>query len=208
MQRVLLTAFEPFDNQARNSSLEVAQGLLAKSPPGVDCRLAVLPVVADLCAERAWSAVEQHQPDFILSLGQSGASPCLRLEDRAVNLDDFSLPDNAGQVRIRQPIIEGAPALLRTQIDVERLFACLRDRGHPVEWSFSAGTFVCNHLYYRLLHRCHAVARPVLFVHLPFLPGQIGPKQLGFVLDMQVQLRCLTALLMELASQRAAAEAG
>jgi len=181
MQRVLLTAFEPFDNQARNSSLEVAQGLLAKSPPGVDCRLAVLPVVAD---------------------------PCLRLEDRAVNLDDFSLPDNAGQVRIRQPIIEGAPALLRTQIDVERLFACLRDRGHPVEWSFSAGTFVCNHLYYRLLHRCHAVARPVLFVHLPFLPGQIGPKQLGFVLDMQVQLRCLTALLMELASQRAAAEAG
>jgi pyroglutamyl-peptidase len=52
--------------------------------------------------------------------------------------------------------------------------AALRDAGLPATLSNSAGTFVCNHLFYGLMHLA-ATRRPGLrggFLHVPFLPGQ------------------------------------
>src|SRR4051812_24288225 len=113
MRTALVTAFEPFGGQDRNASLEVMRVLMSSAIAEVRVETVVLPVVAGACAEIAWRRIEQTRPDLVLALGQAGGSAHVRLEDRAVNLDDFGLPDNAGQVRLRQPIVPDGPEILR-----------------------------------------------------------------------------------------------
>jgi pyroglutamyl-peptidase len=178
MTRVLLTTFEPFGGFALNSSHEVGRAVAAAPPAQVRLDWLVLPVVAGLCVDRAWGWVEQHRPDVVVALGQSAGAALVRLEERGVNLDDFPMPDNAGNQPRKQPIVPGGPAHLRTTAPLDRLLAELPRAGLAVEHSLSAGSYVCNHLYYHLLHRAHGCrpAPPVLFVHLPLLPEQVPVK--------------------------------
>jgi pyroglutamyl-peptidase len=174
MPRVLLTSFEPFAGFALNSSHEVARAVSARPPDEVELDWLVLPVVSGLCVRRAWQRALDSRPDMILALGQATGAAKVRLEDRGTNLDDFSLPDNAGQQPRKQPIVPGGPAHLRTTAPVEVLLVELIAAGFCVEHSLSAGSYVCNHLYYSLLHHAGESSAPpcVLFVHLPLLPGQ------------------------------------
>jgi pyroglutamyl-peptidase len=174
MIRVLLTSFEPFGGFALNSSHEVGRRVAALPPAGIHLDWLTIPVVAGLCVERVWGWVEEHRPDVVVALGQSAGAAQVRLEDRGVNLDDFSIPDNAGNQPRKRIIVPGGPAYLRTTVPLEML---LRSE-LAVEHSLSAGSYVCNHLYYSLLHRAHVngAAPTVLFVHLPLLPAQVPPK--------------------------------
>jgi pyroglutamyl-peptidase len=182
MTRILMTSFEPFGGFPLNSSHEVGRVVAAGQPPaGVHLDWLMLPVVAGLCVERAWGRIEQDRPDVVLLLGQASGAALVRLEDRGANLDDFSIPDNAGNQPIKRPIVPGGPPHHRTTAPLERLLGSLPGAGLAVEHSLSAGSYVCNHLYYGLLHRARA-SEPVpqvLFVHLPLLPQQVvAPSKL------------------------------
>ena len=50
--------------------------------------------------------------------------------------------------------------------------AALRARGVPAEVSQTAGTFVCNHVFYALQHALAGTRVRSGFVHLPYLPEQ------------------------------------
>jgi pyroglutamyl-peptidase len=178
MTRVLLTSFEPFGGFALNSSHEIARLVAAGPPAGVHLDWLVLPVVAGVCVERAWARIEDQRPDLVVALGQSAQATAVRLEERGVNLDDFSMPDNAGQQPRKQLIVPGGPAFLRTSVPLEALLAELSRAGLAVEHSLSAGSYVCNHLYYSLLLRAQTapLSPRVLFVHLPLLPEQVPAK--------------------------------
>jgi pyroglutamyl-peptidase len=174
MPRLLLTSFEPFGGHGLNSSLEVGRALVARPPHGADLTWLVLPVVAWECVERAWGQVEQLAPDVVLALGQAAGASAVRLEARAINLNHFSSPDNAGNWPRFQWIVSGGPSAYRATLPLVRVEAALQGRV-PVETSFHAGTYVCNHLFYGLLHRAARHERPpkVGFLHLPLLPGQL-----------------------------------
>jgi pyroglutamyl-peptidase len=173
MTRVLLTSFEAFDGLAVNSSLEVGRAVAAAPPPGVALDWQVLPVVASRCGRRAWERVEGAA--LVLALGQAAGAAALRLERRAVNLDDFSLPDNSGVRLCKMRIARDGPPAYPTTAPVEQLAQALQERGLPVELSDSAGAYVCNHLYYDLLHRAarSEAGHATLFVHVPLLPEQV-----------------------------------
>ncbi len=177
MTRILMTSFEPFGGFALNSSHEVARVIAGQPTPNVRLDWLMLPVVAGVCVERAWGRIEEDRPDVVLLLGQATGAARVRLEDRGVNLDDFSIPDNAGNQPVKRPIVPGGPSHHRTTAPLQRLLGA----GLAVEHSLSAGSYVCNHLYYSLLHRARArepVPR-VLFVHLPLLPQQVvAPSKL------------------------------
>jgi pyroglutamyl-peptidase len=174
MRRVVLTSFEPFDGHALNSSLEVGRALLRRPPDGVVLDWVVLPVVAGHCVEQAWARVRRAGPALVLSLGQHAGAAALRLEDVAVNLNDFRIDDNAGNRPRRQRILPAGPPAYRTTLCPTRLLRALRGRGIRAERSGSAGTYVCNHLFYGLLHRAAVAGCPhqTGFIHLPLLPGQ------------------------------------
>jgi len=197
MRTVLLTAFEPFGGQVRNASLDVARALASSPTFGVRIEACVLPVVAGACAEIAWAKVEEVRPDLVLALGQAGGATHVRLEDRAVNLDDFGLPDNAGQVRQRQPIVPDGPDVLSAGVEIERVLVEVRRARFAVQHSLSAGRYVCNHLYYQLLHRRQTSAPHLgaLFVHVPYLPEQIPAGRWMPSLALADQVACVRAVI-------------
>jgi pyroglutamyl-peptidase len=177
--RVLLTSFEPFGGFVVNSSLEAGRALAAGPPPGVELDWMVLPVVAGDCVERAWDRVSQTRPALVLALGQSSAAATLRVEERAINFDDFPMPDNAGNELRKKVIVPSGPPVYRATMHAARVVRGLRGADVPAEVSGSAGTFVCNHLFYGLLHRAAVAgsAHQTGFVHLPLLPQQVNPKK-------------------------------
>jgi pyroglutamyl-peptidase len=148
-------------------------------PPGVEVCWRVLPVVAGACIEPAWHAVEELSPAVVLALGQSAGIATLRVEKQAFNLDDFSLPDNAGNHRHKVPIVAAGPRAYLTTLCPVQIVRSLRGAGHPAVVSSSAGAYVCNHLFYSLLHRAALAGRSHVtgFLHLPLLPEQVDPKR-------------------------------
>jgi pyroglutamyl-peptidase len=175
MPRVLLTSFEPFGRHALNSSLEVGRALAADPPAGVEVDWLVLPVVAGRCVELAWQRVEETRPDAVVALGQSSRAAALRVEERAVNVDHFPQPDNAGNAHLKRPVVPGGPAAYPATAPADAMLRAVLARGLPAERSQSAGTFVCNHLFYGLLHRAAlaGAAHRTAFLHLPLLPEQV-----------------------------------
>jgi pyroglutamyl-peptidase len=177
--RVLLTSFEPFGSYKVNSSLEAGRAVAAAELPGVELDWMVLPVVARDCVEQAWDRVSKTRPALVLALGQSAAAATLRVEERAINFDDFPMPDNAGNEIRKKVIVPSGPPVYRTTLHTTRVVRGLRGSDVPAEVSGSAGTFVCNHLFYGLLHRAAVAgsAHQTGFLHLPLLPKQVDPKK-------------------------------
>ena len=109
----------------------------------------------------------------MVALGQASGRAAVSLERVAINVDDARIPDNAGAQPVDRPVVEGGPAAYWTGLPIKAIAARLRREGIPVEISQSAGTFVCNHLFYGLCHRLAGqTGRRGGFIHLPALPGQ------------------------------------
>jgi pyroglutamyl-peptidase len=74
------------------------------------------------------------------------------------------------------PVVPGAPAAYFSTLPIKAIVRDMRAAGVPASVSNTAGTFVCNHVFYALMHRL--ATRPELaaarggFVHLPCLPEQ------------------------------------
>jgi pyroglutamyl-peptidase len=179
MTRVVLTSFEPFGGQAVNSSLEVGRALARRPPPEIELDWIILPVVAGTCVEQAWARIEQAEPALVLALGQAAGTAAVRIETLARNINHFTIPDNAGNKLVNRPVVAQGPAVYATTTHPGHIVRELTRREIPTELSGSAGAFVCNHLYYSLLHRAAETnsRHQTGFVHLPLLPGQVSKRE-------------------------------
>jgi len=97
----------------------------------------------------------------------------------AINVDDARIADNACQQPIDQPIVPHGPTAYWSKLPIKAIVVTLHQRGVPASVSQTAGTFVCNHVFYALMHELaiHTrSARPRTrkggFIHVPFLPEQ------------------------------------
>lgn len=175
MSVVLVTAFEPFGGEAVNASQEVLSRLDPAGLSGCELRRAVLPVVFGRSAEVLRAAVVEHRPDVVLCLGQANGRADITPEKVAVNFDDARIADNAGERPVDTPVVAGGPAAYFSTLPVGAIVAGLRAKGVPASLSLSAGSFVCNHVFYALMHFL-AAERPGVrggFVHMPCLPEQV-----------------------------------
>ncbi|MBD0691685.1 pyroglutamyl-peptidase I [Streptomyces sp. CBMA123] len=175
MTRVLLTGFEPFDGADVNPSWEVAR-LVADNPPeGLLVTATRLSCVFGQAAEELRTAIEACAPDLVVCLGQAAGRPDVTVERVAVNVDDARIPDNAGRRPVDRPVVPGGPAAYFATLPVKACVAAVREAGVPASLSQTAGTFVCNHVFYALMHLL-ATERPTVrggFVHIPALPEQV-----------------------------------
>jgi pyroglutamyl-peptidase len=71
-------------------------------------------------------------------------------------------------------VAPAGPAAYFATVPVKAMTAAIRDAGIPAEVSNSAGTFVCNHLFYGVLHFLAASGRDARagFIHVPWLESQ------------------------------------
>ncbi len=187
---ILITGFEPFAHFPVNPSQIVA--LTVPPPTGVNLSRLVLPVVANESVVRLMQAVEETRPAAVLALGLAAGSRAIALERLAVNLDDFTVADNAGNLRRDTPVVADGPPTLWTTLPIRAMEAALRADELPVEISYSAGTYLCNHLFYAGLYALHQRHLPCRFgfVHLPPTPDMEAGG-----LPLAQQLRAVTRLL-------------
>lgn len=190
---VLLTGFDPFGGANRNPSSEAVQALHGSTLAGHRVQALELPTVFGGAWQVLHAALRQHRPVLVVCVGQAGGRSGLHIERVAINLDDASIPDNVGQQPRERPIEPGAPTAYFSSLPLPALVAELRAQGLPAEVSNSAGTFVCNHVFYRLMQAL--ATDPVLrgtrggFVHVPWLPEQGSPgMELG---DVVRGLQCV-----------------
>ncbi|MGW1076583.1 pyroglutamyl-peptidase I [Streptomyces sp. NPDC002537] len=180
MTRVLLTGFEPFDGEAVNPSWEAVKAAVARPPEGIDLSAVRLPCVFGDALGALRAAVEETGPDIVLCVGQAGGRPDITVERVAVNLDDARIPDNSGARPVDAPVVPGGPAAYFATLPVKACVAAVREAGLPASLSHTAGTFVCNHVFYGLMHLA-ATERPGLrggFVHVPYAPEQVTDRAL------------------------------
>lgn len=190
--RILLTGFEPFDKDSVNPSWEVARALNGELIAGGLVHALQLPCVFGAAMVALDEALAQLQPALIISLGLAGGRSEITPERVAINIDDARIPDNAGHQPVDQPVVRDAPAAYFSTLPIKAMVRQLRDAGIPASVSNTAGTFVCNHVFYALMHRLSRRAGPGVrggFIHIPALPQQAAqhPGMASMALDTQVQ---------------------
>lgn len=192
MKRVLLTGFEPFGGEATNPSWEVAQRLDGERIADAQVTALQLPCVFGRSVDVLLDATRRDPWDLVLSLGLASNRTELSVERVAINVDDARIPDNAGAQPVDTPVLRGAPAAYFSSLPIKRLVTTLRGAGLPAAVSQTAGTYVCNHVFYGLMHWASALPAPPRagFVHVPPLA----------VLPLEAQLQAVR-LLVEAALQ-------
>ncbi|MFF2926945.1 pyroglutamyl-peptidase I [Streptomyces celluloflavus] len=175
MARVLLTGFEPFDGESVNPSWPAVRAAAAEPPAGLEIATAELPCVYGAARVALRAAIEETRPEIVVSVGQAGGRPDITVERVAVNLDDARIPDASGARPIDEPIVPGGPAAYFSTLPVKACVAAVRAAGLPASVSNTAGTFVCNHVFYALAHLIATELPGVRggFVHVPFAPEQV-----------------------------------
>jgi pyroglutamyl-peptidase len=167
----LVTGFEPFAGSSLNPSQLIVEALAAAHGDSEHI-FAVLPVEYRLAGERLGALLEQHQPHTVICIGQAEGRNAISLDTRAQNLDDANLADNSGEKRTGRDISPGGPSDLSTTLPVDALLEQLEAGGIPAESSTSAGTFVCNHIFYLMQHQLEGSTVRSGFVHVPLVSEQ------------------------------------
>jgi pyroglutamyl-peptidase len=171
---LLVTGFEPFGGATVNPSGQAARALHGHVIGGARVVGIELPCVFGRSIDTLRAALESQRPQLVLALGQADGRCDFSLERVAINLDDARIADNAGAQPIDEPVAARGPTAYFATLPIKAMVAALRSAGYPASVSYSAGTFVCNHVFYGLQHALAARRRTVRsgFMHLPLLPEQ------------------------------------
>jgi pyroglutamyl-peptidase len=117
-------------------------------------------------------AVDEIRPDIVICVGQAGGRAELTVERVGINVDDAPIPDNAGQQPVDAAIVAGGPAAYFATLPVKAIVGAMRERDLRASVSQTAGTFVCNHVLYGLMHHLQGTEVIGGFIHVPYLPEQ------------------------------------
>jgi pyroglutamyl-peptidase len=174
MKKLLLTAFEPFGGENLNPSLETARQMERISFPDALVLVAELPVDRYRAVTRALDIIRLERPDVVIMLGEAGARSRINPERVAINVDDFRIPDNAGNQPRDESIIEGGPVGYFSTLPIRAIAERINRAKIPAAISNSAGAHLCNRLFYSVLHTITVEGLPIKagFIHVPYLHEQ------------------------------------
>lgn len=173
--KCLITGFEPFGNDSTNPSWDAVQ-LLPDQIDGIEIIKLQIPTIFEDCLIPIREAIAIHQPDAIICVGQAGGRTAISLEKVAINLQDARIPDNANNQSIDQPIVAHGPAAYFSTLPLRAMISAMHKKGIPAYVSYSAGTFVCNDVMYRLLHMLADDQCIGGFIHVPYTLHQVIDK--------------------------------
>jgi pyroglutamyl-peptidase len=170
MKRLMLTAFEPFAGDTINPSLEAARQMAGVEFRGATLKIVELPVERHRAVEIALDRLRALRPDIVIMLGVASARFRINPERVAINVDDFRIPDNAGNQPSGEPIVEGGPVGYFSTLPVRAIVDRLLKANIPSGISSSAGTYLCNRLFYSVMHHIAIEGLPTSagFIHVPY----------------------------------------
>jgi len=177
MKTVLLTGFEPFGGESLNPSEEIVRQLHGLTIIRHRVVGGLLPCVFGAALKELKHLIKLHDPVLVLCIGQAGGRAEITPERVAINVDDARIADNAGQQPVDKPINRAGPVAYWSTLPIKAIVQALQKRGIPAAVSQTAGTFVCNHVFYGLMHELRN--QPKIrggVVHVPYLPEQTRDK--------------------------------
>lgn len=203
MPTVLLTGFDAFGGDTVNPSWLAAQALhdevIGEGMLGHRVVAAQLPTTFADSGQVLVKLLRQHKPALVVCVGLAGGRSALSLERVAINVNDARIADNAGAQPVDVPVVKAGPPAYFSSLPIKAILQSLTASGVAAEVSQTAGTFVCNHVFYLLMHalekqRSLAKVRKTKggFVHVPYLPGQGMPCMPleEIVRGLRLALRC------------------
>jgi pyroglutamyl-peptidase len=179
--KLLLTGFTPFGKLKVNPSQVIVQEIKerAASLGQLEIISAVLPTEFAAAGEKIQALIRENQPEAVLMLGVSTRLETINLERVALNLDDASMPDNAGETPNGQLIFPEAPKAYWSTFPLDEMKSALQESDIPVQISNHAGAYVCNHVFFVARHTLETLEKttPCGFVHIPLIRGQEGAPE-------------------------------
>jgi pyroglutamyl-peptidase len=173
MKTVLVAGFEPFGGERVNPSALAAQALDGRCIAGRRVVGKVLPCVFGNSLLALRREMRRAAPELVICVGQAAGNAGIAVERVAVNVEDANIPDNAGRQPVDRLVARGGPVAYFSTLPIKAIVAALRVVDLPADVSQSAGTYVCNYVFYGLMR---ALARtPAVrggFIHVPCLPEQ------------------------------------
>ena len=175
--KILITGFEPFNGETINPAYEAVRRL----PNRIDGAQLIkqeIPVIFDEAANQVYHAICQENPEIVLCVGQAGGSDRIRVEFVAINHKDAGICDNAGQKPEDELIKADGDTAYFTKLPVKSMVKTLSEAGIPAVVSYSAGTYVCNDVFYQLLYHIDKSFPHVMggFIHVPYANEQVIDK--------------------------------
>lgn len=196
--RVLLTGFDAFGGALINPSWLAVQALDKTELDGHTLVAAQLPTTFGAAPQALAQLLRLHKPVLVICVGQAGGRSALSVERIAININDARIEDNAGERPLDTPVVPGGPAAYFSTLPIKAMRRAIEQAGVAAEVSQTAGTFVCNHVFYCLMHAL--ATQPGLmrtrggFIHVPYLPDQGTPNLLLADMVKGLRLAVATAL--------------
>ena len=170
---IVATGFGVFPGAPENPTAWVI-GKLERSgwrPDGARLLTHTFDVRFDLWERQAQPLIEKAKPDAFVAFGLSAKAKGVTLESTARNSVGTDRPDFAGACAVGACVIDEAPTVHPTRLPFVEISHALRTADVPVARSDDAGDYLCNLLFYRLMHEGPRVAG---FVHVPYLDTQLA----------------------------------
>lgn len=192
--KILITGFEPFGGETENPSWEAARLLHGMRVGECDLVSVQLPCVFSKSLEALENALKLHQPQMVIALGQADGRSDVSIERVAINVCDARIPDNEGAQPVDVAVVQGGPAAYFSTLPIKKMVTTLKSNGYPASVSQTAGTFVCNQVFYGLQHALKDQKVASGFIHVPLLPSQAA-KRAGTTLSSMSSTTLRDALL-------------
>jgi len=188
--KILVTGFDPFGGETVNPAIESVKRLPDKIGSAEIIKLEI-PTVIGKSVALIQTAIGLHHPDVVLSVGQAGGRPDITVERVGINIDDCRISDNEGNQPVDMKVAVDGPAAYFATLPIKAMVENIKSHGIPASISNSAGTFICNHVFYGVAHIV-ATQYPAMksgFIHIPYLPQQVlnKPGMPSMTLDSIVQ---------------------
>jgi pyroglutamyl-peptidase len=165
LKKILISGFGAFDHHTENSSEIIANLFRESSLANAETRSIILPVTFGGAFDVLEQQIKLFSPDFVVCLGLADKRAAISLEKVAINQIHCRISDNEGVQHQDKLISDTGPAAYFSTLPLKEM----RDlkTSFPVEMSYSAGTYVCNYLMYRLLDSVQGAPIKAGFIHLP-----------------------------------------
>jgi pyroglutamyl-peptidase len=168
MRTVLLTGFEPFDQDSVNPSWEAARRLDGfKIDEQVTIVARRLPCAFATAGECLVKLIEELRPAMVIATGLATGRSEISIERVAININDARIPDNLGEQPVDTAVVAGGPAAYFSTLPIKAMVRAVREAGIAASVSQTAGTFVCNQVFYRLQHVLTGSEVRSGFIHVP-----------------------------------------
>ena len=192
--KILVTGFDPFGGEPINPAIESVKRL-PDNIAGAEIIKLEIPTVRKKSLEKIEKAINEHNPDVILSIGQAGGRFDISIERVGINLDDFRIPDNEGNQIIDEPVFPDGENSYFVKLPVKAMVQNVQKNNIPASVSYTAGTFVCNHVLYGVLYLIEKKykGKKSGFIHIPFLPQQVIDKRNTPSMELNTIVKGLTA---------------